>query len=189
MLHVEADEVRAAAAEVLNMRRRWRADRHVIGRHDFRPKHRRHRRDLQALFIELGNEANRMGCKNPLQSLAEIEHRRQPANACVPRRGAANFRELSETRRRVGGQEAGSSVAIEPPPYARRHRPDDAVVVEGDLVKRGEKTQRRQFPGDPLGEAIVEVRAQELRCPAIAEVPLHERRHRSGPIAGLRQPD
>jgi hypothetical protein len=183
MAKVEADEMGAAAAKLRDVRVKRRADGHLVDPdHERRPRP-RDRRHLEPLLVELRAQLGRRARQDPGERVAEIEPGRQPADAAVAGLGPAQIGELAEAKAHALGDQAAIA-ALQPGTERLRHGPDDAVVVERELVSVGKQAQRREFPGDALGHARVE-HAPDVVGDLARHPPADRGRDRSGPAPRL----
>jgi hypothetical protein len=159
---VEADEVGAAAADLRQVRMERRADRDVVEADRQQTPPTRQGRHLKPLLVQLGGEANRPLREDAAQRRAQVEAWRQPANPGVAGLRRAQRCELSEALVDVLSQQTLVTVGCQPKAHGVRQRPEDAIVVERQLVAVREQAQRGELPRHPFGHAVVEIAAQEF---------------------------
>src|SRR5690606_13362049 len=108
---VQADEVRAATPEVRQVRRKRRADRHLVDVDDEEGRRTRDGGDLQPLLVELRLEHAGMLAKHCGERPAHVEAGRNAADAEVDRSSAAEIGELAEAAQDVFGEHAARTVS------------------------------------------------------------------------------
>lgn len=172
--------MRAAGADPLPVRGERPADAHLVhADHVRRPGPRAGDRH-QSLLVELGLERGdaRLLQHRP-ERRREIEARRHAADPGVARRGIAQRGEPPQHRRDVFGEQASGLRFLEPPSQPVGHRPQDAVVVEVQLVRSRVDAGRRVFPADPFGHSRVGVLGDHRAEPVGRVEPFDARGHPS----------
>src|SRR6185503_19893973 len=98
--------------------------------------------------------------------------------ARVPRKRRAERGELPITGADVLGEHQGVGIGVlEPDANRIGEVPEDAVVVEGELVPLGEELERRELPADAFGHAHVEVwpeKAWQIERGVVPDHPLRD---------------
>jgi hypothetical protein len=126
-----------------------RADRDVVEADHQQRTPTRQGRHLKPLLVQLGGQADRSLREHALQRLAQVEPWRQAPNPGVAGLRRAQRGELSGALAHVLSQQALVTVGCQPAAHGVRQCPEDAIVVERQLVAVGKRRSGANFHATP----------------------------------------